>query len=93
MVSDMVIGNQQGETINDLYEITRGQGFGKRSPPQNHDRYLTFFQPVITMPTTRKRSKSGRLIHEDFLRAFSQVDVLLAATSPFPAFKLWGDVG
>ena len=35
-----------------------------------------------------KAQKIRRLIHNDFLKAFEEIDILLTPSSPFPAFKL-----
>jgi len=77
----------QAETLKEMYERTRGQGFGAECKRRimlgtyvlsagYYDAYYLKAQQVRT------------LITRDFLAAFEQVDVIAAPVSPFPAFRL-----
>lgn len=77
----------QAETLKEMYERTRGQGFGAECKRRimlgtyvlsagYYDAYYLKAQQVRT------------LITRDFLSAFEQVDVIAAPVSPFPAFRL-----
>jgi aspartyl-tRNA(Asn)/glutamyl-tRNA(Gln) amidotransferase subunit A len=77
----------QAETLKEIYERTRGQGFGAECKRRimlgtyvlsagYYDAYYLKAQQVRT------------LITRDFLAAFEQVDVIAAPVSPFPAFRL-----
>lgn len=79
--------SESGSNLIDMYKSTRAQGFGKEVKRRimlgtfalSAGYYSAFYG---------KSQKVRRLITEDFNNAFKQCDVILAPTSPTPAFKL-----
>ena len=74
------------QSLQDLYERSREEGFGeevkRRILTGTYTLSVGYFDAYYL-----KAQKIRRLISEDFQRAFTKVDVLLAPTSPTPAFK------
>ncbi|MBU1636701.1 Asp-tRNA(Asn)/Glu-tRNA(Gln) amidotransferase subunit GatA [bacterium] len=79
--------NPQANSVADVYNLTRGEGFGDEVRRRimmgtyvlsagYHDAYY------------KKAQRVRRLIFEEFLSVFKQVDVLLAPTTPTTAFKI-----
>jgi aspartyl-tRNA(Asn)/glutamyl-tRNA(Gln) amidotransferase subunit A len=74
------------ETLGDVYELTRGEGFG----PEVRRRIMmgTYVLSAGYYDAYYKKAQRvRRLIHDDFARAFADVDVILAPTTPTTAFK------
>lgn len=77
----------EGETLTELYENTRAQGFG----PEVKRRILIgtyvlsagYYDAYYT-----KAQKVRRLIAEDFVKAYEQCDVILSPTTPSAAFAI-----
>ncbi|HSH48070.1 MAG TPA: Asp-tRNA(Asn)/Glu-tRNA(Gln) amidotransferase subunit GatA [Halomonas sp.] len=73
--------------LEDLYKRSRAEGFGsevkRRILIGTHTLSEGFFDAYFT-----KAQRVRRLIRQDFLDAFEQVDVLMGPTSPTPAFDL-----
>ncbi|SDJ92074.1 Asp-tRNA(Asn)/Glu-tRNA(Gln) amidotransferase subunit GatA [Billgrantia gudaonensis] len=71
----------------DLYERTRSEGFGEEVKRRiligTHTLSEGFFDAYY-----KKAQQVRRLIRQDFLDAFEQVDVLMGPASPTPAFDL-----
>ena len=75
------------ETLSDMYRATRGAGFGAECKRRimlgtyvlSHGYYDAYYL---------KAQKVRALIADDFRRAFSEVDAIVAPVSPSPAFKL-----
>lgn len=75
------------DDLNDMYVKTRSQGFGAEVQRRimlgtyvlSHGYYDAYYV---------KAQRVRRLIAEDFKRAFTQCDVLLAPVSPSPAWKI-----
>jgi len=75
------------EGMIDMYLKTRGQGFGdevKRRIMLGTYALSSGYYDAYFLKAARVR----RLIKEDFDRAFEQVDVLFAPTTPTPAFRI-----
>jgi aspartyl-tRNA(Asn)/glutamyl-tRNA(Gln) amidotransferase subunit A len=74
------------QSLQDLYERSREEGFGeevkRRILTGTYTLSVGYFDAYYL-----KAQKIRRLISEDFQQAFTKVDVLLAPTSPTPAFK------
>jgi len=82
----------EGESLKDMYERTRGEGFGEEVKRRiligtyvlsagYYDAYYAKAQQVRAM------------IVEGYNRAFEEVDVLLLPTSPTPAFRIGEKIG
>jgi aspartyl-tRNA(Asn)/glutamyl-tRNA(Gln) amidotransferase subunit A len=75
------------DTLSDMYRGTRGAGFGAECKRRimlgtyvlSHGYYDAYYL---------KAQKMRALIAEDFRKAFSEVDAIVAPVSPFPAFKI-----
>jgi aspartyl-tRNA(Asn)/glutamyl-tRNA(Gln) amidotransferase subunit A len=75
------------DTLSDMYRATRGAGFGAECKRRimlgtyvlSHGYYDAYYL---------KAQKVRALIAEDFRKAFSEVDAIVAPVSPFPAFKI-----
>jgi aspartyl-tRNA(Asn)/glutamyl-tRNA(Gln) amidotransferase subunit A len=75
------------DTLSDMYRSTRGAGFGAECKRRimlgtyvlSHGYYDAYYL---------KAQKVRALIAEDFRKAFSEVDAIVAPVSPFPAFKI-----
>src|ERR1022692_760587 len=74
-------------TLSDMYRHTRGEGFGAECK-----RRIMLGTYVLSAGYYNayylKAQKVRPLIARDFMRAFSEVDAIVAPVSPFPAFKL-----
>ena len=74
-------------TLSDMYRHTRGEGFGAECK-----RRIMLGTYVLSAgyydAYYLKAQKVRALIARDFVRAFSEVDAIVAPVSPFPAFKL-----
>ena len=75
------------EDLEDLYLRSRDEGFGtevkRRILTGTFALSVGYFDAYYL-----KAQRVRRMIRDDFLRAFEQVDVLLTPTTPTPAFKL-----
>ncbi len=77
----------EAETLSEMYRATRGAGFGAECKRRimlgtyvlSHGYYDAYYL---------KAQKVRALIADDFRRAFSEVDAIVAPVSPFPAFKI-----
>ncbi len=77
----------EAETLSDMYRATRGAGFGAECKRRimlgtyvlSHGYYDAYYL---------KAQKVRALIADDFRRAFSEVDAIVAPVSPIPAFKI-----
>ena len=75
------------ETLSGMYRATRGEGFGAECKRRimlgtyvlSHGYYDAYYL---------KAQKVRALIAEDFRRAFTEVDAIVAPVSPSPAFKI-----
>ena len=80
-------GPANEDTLSDMYRATRGEGFGTECKRRimlgtyvlSHGYYDAYYL---------KAQKVRALIAEDFGKAFTQVDAIVAPVSPFPAFKI-----
>ena len=74
-------------TLSDMYRQTRGEGFGAECK-----RRIMLGTYVLSAgyydAYYLKAQKVRALIAQDFQRAFSEVDAIVAPVSPFPAFRL-----
>ena len=75
------------ETLDEMYRNSRGEAFGTEVK-----RRIMLGTYVLSAgyydAYYRKAQKVRTLITEDFLKAFAEVDAIVAPVSPFPAFKL-----
>ena len=75
------------ETLSGMYRATRGEGFGAECK-----RRIMLGTYVLSRGYYEayylKAQKVRALIAEDFRKAFSQVDAIVAPVSPSPAFKI-----
>ncbi len=79
--------SQNSGTLSDLYKNTRGEGFGAEVKRRimlgtyvlSHGYYDAYY---------KKAQMVRNLITQDFNKAFTEVDAIVAPVSPFPAFKL-----
>ena len=73
--------------LNDLYERSRSEGFGeevkRRILVGTYALSASFFDAYYV-----KAQQIRRLIKNDFVAAFEQVDLIAGTTTPTPAFKL-----
>ena len=73
--------------LEELYRKSRTEGFGdevkRRILTGTYALSIGYFDAYYV-----KAQQVRRLIQQDFLRAFTEVDVILAPTAPGPAFKL-----
>ncbi len=77
----------EAETLTDMYRATRGAGFGAECKRRimlgtyvlSHGYYDAYYL---------KAQKVRALIADDFRKAFSEVDAIVAPVSPSPAFKI-----
>ncbi len=81
-------GNRQaGENLESLYINTRTNGFGNEVK-----RRIMIGTYVLSAgyydAYYRKAQKVRRLVHDDFINAFKQCDVILTPTSPITAFPI-----
>ncbi|MEE2746137.1 MAG: Asp-tRNA(Asn)/Glu-tRNA(Gln) amidotransferase subunit GatA [Pseudomonadota bacterium] len=77
----------EGETLEEMYEATRGEGFGRevcrRIMIGTYVLSAGYYDAYYV-----KAQKMKTLIHKDFSNVFRSVDVLLTPTSPFAAFGI-----
>lgn len=77
----------EGDNLIDMYEKTRGEGFGKEVR-----RRIMIGTYVLSAGYYEayygKAQKIRTLVSQDFRHAFDKVDVLFTPTTPSPAFKL-----
>ncbi len=74
-------------TLEEMYEMSRSEGFG----PEVKRRIMlgTFvLSSGYYDAYYRKAQQVRRLIHDDMANAFGKVDLILAPTTPTPAFRL-----
>ncbi len=75
------------DTLDEMYQNSRGEAFGTEVK-----RRIMLGTYVLSAgyydAYYRKAQKVRTLITEDFLKAFAEVDAIVAPVSPFPAFKL-----
>jgi aspartyl-tRNA(Asn)/glutamyl-tRNA(Gln) amidotransferase subunit A len=79
--------SQASGTLGEMYRHTRGEGFGAECKRRimlgtyvlSHGYYDAYYL---------KAQKVRAMIAQDFARAFSEVDAIVAPVSPFPAFRL-----
>ncbi|MDE1970116.1 MAG: Asp-tRNA(Asn)/Glu-tRNA(Gln) amidotransferase subunit GatA [Patescibacteria group bacterium] len=75
-----------GATLLDVYETTRGEGFGREATRRillgNYVLSAGYYDAYYL-----KAQKVRALIAEDFARAFRDVDMILTPATPTPAFK------
>jgi aspartyl-tRNA(Asn)/glutamyl-tRNA(Gln) amidotransferase subunit A len=77
----------ESETLSDMYRATRGVGFGAECKRRimlgtyvlSHGYYDAYYL---------KAQKVRALIADDFRKAFTEVDAIVAPVSPSPAFKI-----
>ena len=74
-------------TLADMYSHSRDEGFGaevkRRILLGTYALSAGYYDAYY-----RKAQQVRRILAEEFLRAFSQVDAIVTPTSPFPAFKI-----
>ena len=73
--------------LEDLYKRTRGEGFG----PEVKRRIMVGTYALCAGyydAYYRKAQQIRRLIQQDFMRIFEEVDVIAGPTTPSPAFKI-----
>ncbi len=77
----------QSATLSDMYSHSRDEGFGaevkRRIMLGTYALSAGYYDAYYL-----KAQKVRRLLAEEFLRAFSEVDAIVTPTSPVPAFKL-----
>jgi aspartyl-tRNA(Asn)/glutamyl-tRNA(Gln) amidotransferase subunit A len=77
----------KSDSLEAMYRNTRGEGFGAECK-----RRIMLGTYVLSAgyydAYYRKAQKVRNLITQDFLKAYEQVDAIVAPVSPFPAFKL-----
>ena len=75
------------ETLEEMYELSRTEGFGAEVK-----RRIMLGTFVLSSgfydAYYRKAQQVRRLLHRDMVEAFQQVDLILAPTTPTPAFRL-----
>ncbi|MGB8028649.1 MAG: Asp-tRNA(Asn)/Glu-tRNA(Gln) amidotransferase subunit GatA [Terracidiphilus sp.] len=79
-------------TLSDMYSHSRDEGFGaevkRRIFLGTYALSAGYYDAYYL-----KAQQVRRLLAEEFLRAFAQVDAIVTPTSPFPAFKLGEKTG
>ncbi len=77
----------QSATLSEMYSNSRDQGFGpevkRRIMLGTYALSAGYYDAYYL-----KAQQVRRLLAEEFLRAFSEVDAIVTPTSPFPAFKI-----
>lgn len=78
---------EEPEDLQDLYKRSRSEGFGsevkRRIMVGTYALSAGYYDAYYL-----RAQKVRRLIRDDFVRAFENVDVILSPTAPSPAFKL-----
>jgi aspartyl-tRNA(Asn)/glutamyl-tRNA(Gln) amidotransferase subunit A len=79
-------------TLSDMYSHSRDEGFG---PEVKRRIFLGTYALSAGYYDAYylKAQQVRRILAEEFLRAFAEVDAIVAPTSPFPAFKLGEKTG
>jgi aspartyl-tRNA(Asn)/glutamyl-tRNA(Gln) amidotransferase subunit A len=79
-------------TLSDMYSHSRDEGFGaevkRRILLGTYALSAGYYDAYYL-----KAQQVRRLLAEEFLRAFAEVDAIVTPTSPFPAFKLGEKTG
>jgi len=79
-------------TLSDMYSHSRDEGFGaevkRRILLGTYALSAGYYDAYYL-----KAQQVRRILAEEFLRAFSQVDAIVTPTSPFPAFKIGEKTG
>jgi aspartyl-tRNA(Asn)/glutamyl-tRNA(Gln) amidotransferase subunit A len=79
--------SQQSSTLSDMYSHSRDEGFGaevkRRILLGTYALSAGYYDAYY-----RKAQQVRRLLADEFLRAFAEVDAIVTPTSPVPAFKL-----
>ena len=78
---------QPGESLDDLYARSRGEGFG----PEVRRRIMlgTYVLSAGYYDAYYKKAlQARRVIHEEYVKVFQQCDVLLGPTTAEPAFRI-----
>jgi aspartyl-tRNA(Asn)/glutamyl-tRNA(Gln) amidotransferase subunit A len=82
----------QSATLSDMYSHSRDEGFGaevkRRIFLGTYALSAGYYDAYYL-----KAQQVRRLLAEEFLRAFSEVDAIVTPTSPYPAFKLGEKTG
>ena len=82
----------KSETLSAMFSISRDQGFGaevkRRILLGTYALSAGYYDAYY-----RKAQQVRRLLAEEFLRAFAEVDAIVTPTSPAPAFKLGEKTG
>src|SRR5699024_1970696 len=77
----------EGKNLNDMYELTRAQGFGdevkRRIMIGTYVLSAGYYDAYYI-----KAQKIRRLIADDFTQAYKKCDVLLTPATPSPAFAI-----
>ena len=81
------------DTLSAMYSHSRDEGFGAEVKRRILLGHLRALAPATTMPTTCKAQQVRRLLAEEYLRAFAEVDAIVTPTAPTPAFKLGEKTG
>jgi len=80
------------DNLIDMYSRTRGEGFGaevkRRIMLGTYALSAGYYDAYYL-----KAQQVRRLLAEEFLRAFAEVDAIVTPTSPFPAFRLGEKTG
>lgn len=77
----------EATTLEEMYEMSRSEGFGEEV--KRRIMLGTFVLSSGYYDAYYKRAQQvRRLIHDDMVAAFSDVDLLMAPTAPTPAFRL-----
>jgi aspartyl-tRNA(Asn)/glutamyl-tRNA(Gln) amidotransferase subunit A len=78
---------KKADTIEDMYKVTRAEGFGEEAIRRiilgTYSLSSGYYEDYYL-----KAQKVRTLIQDDFKQAFSEVDCIVAPTSPTPAFKI-----
>ncbi|MCL2474135.1 MAG: Asp-tRNA(Asn)/Glu-tRNA(Gln) amidotransferase subunit GatA [Alphaproteobacteria bacterium] len=76
-----------GESLNDMYDMTRSEGFGKEV--QRRIMIGTYVLSAGYYDAYYLRAQQvRRLIRQDFINAFKKCDVILTPAAPSPAFAI-----
>ena len=79
--------SQQSSTLSDMYSHSRDEGFGaevkRRILLGTYALSAGYYDAYY-----RKAQQVRRLLADEFLRSFAEVDAIVTPTSPVPAFKL-----
>ncbi len=88
----MVIARSESNTLSDMYSHSRDEGFGaevkRRILLGTYALSRGYYDAYYG-----KAQQVRRLLAEEFLRAFAEVDAIVTPTAPTPAFKLGEKTG